>query len=78
MNGEGRAILSGCGTEAFVTMASELLSDRCRNNIYQSCREFADMCEDVVNDIFKRYVMDKCKALGMTKAGGKTANKNIQ
>lgn len=67
MGSEGHALLSGAGTGAFVTRASELLTDKCKNSVCRTPREFADICEDVVTEIFKRYVIDKSKALGMTK-----------
>ena len=68
MGGDGCALLSGAGTGAFITRASELLTDKCKNTVCRTPREFADICEDVVTEIFKRYVIDKSKALGMTKA----------
>jgi hypothetical protein len=67
MGGQGYALLSGAGTGAFVTRASEILTEKCKNNVCRTPREFANMCEDVITEIFKRYVVDKSKALGMTK-----------
>lgn len=68
VGGDGHALLSGAGTGAFVTRASELLGDKCKNSVCRNPREFADICEDVVTEIFKRYVIDKSKALGISKA----------
>ncbi len=68
LRGNGSALLSGAGTGAFITRASEILEDKCKNTVCSSCREFANICEDVVTEIFKRYVVDKGKALGMSKA----------
>jgi 20S proteasome alpha/beta subunit len=67
MGGDSYALLSGAGTGAFVTRAGELLAEKCKNNICRTPRDFADICEDVITDIFKRYVIDRSKALGMSK-----------
>jgi 20S proteasome alpha/beta subunit len=67
MGADNYALLSGAGTGAFVTRASELLTDKCKNHVCQTPRDFADICEDVVTDIFKRYVIDRSKALGMSR-----------
>lgn len=67
VGGDVYALLSGAGTGAFVTRASELLVDKCKNTVCQTPREFADVCEDVVTELFKRYVIDKSKALGISK-----------
>jgi 20S proteasome alpha/beta subunit len=61
----GCALLSGAGTGAFITRASEILADKCKDSVCRTAREFADICEDVVNEIFKRYVIDRAKAIGM-------------
>ncbi len=67
LGGDGYAILSGAGTGAFITRASELLEDRCKNIVCKKPREFADICEDVVTELFKRYVVDRTKVLGLRK-----------
>lgn len=79
MRGEGYAILSGAGTGAFVTRASEILKEKCGNNLCRNPREFADICEDVVTELFKRYVIDRSRALGMSKTKSpQTHNGSVQ
>lgn len=59
------ALLTGAGTVAYITRASEEMSKKCKDKLINNPREFADACEDVVNFIFKRYVVDKANKLGI-------------
>jgi len=66
LNHELRVLITGAGQTPFITRAVELLQERWKEKRVHTNRELADLAEDTMNAIQKRYVIDRMKELGVT------------
>lgn len=66
LNSDLKVLITGAGETPFITRAVELLQARWREKRVQTTRELADLAEETMNAIQKRYVVDKMKELGIT------------
>jgi len=66
LNSDLRVLVTGAGETPFITRAVELLQSRWREKRIQTTRELADLAEETMNAIQKRYVFDRMKELGIT------------
>jgi len=66
LNSDLKVLITGAGETPFITRAIELLQARWREKRVQTTRELADLAEETMNAIQKRYVVDRMKELGIT------------
>ncbi len=70
LNSDLRVLVTGAGETPFITRAIELLQSRWKEKRVQTTRELADLAEESMNAIQKRYVVDRMKELGITGSKG--------
>jgi 20S proteasome alpha/beta subunit len=68
MNSDLRILITGAGETPFITRAVEVLQDKLKEKRVTTNRELADLAEDTMNMIQKRYVVDRLKGLGVAKS----------
>src|SRR5205809_1702329 len=56
--------ITGAGEVPFIARAVELFEEKTAEKTFHKPREIADLAEDVMNDINKRYVVQRMKDLG--------------
>lgn len=61
-------IATGAGETPFITRAIEIFEARAKGVKFNKAREVADLAESVMNEVNKRYVVDRDKELGFLKA----------
>jgi 20S proteasome alpha/beta subunit len=70
LNSDLKVLVTGAGETPFITRAVELLQSRWKEKRVQTTRELADLAEETMNAIQKRYVVDRMKELGITGSKG--------
>jgi 20S proteasome alpha/beta subunit len=68
--GETKVAMTGAGEVPFIARAIELFEERAAEKHFHKAREIADLTEDVMNEINKRYVVQRMKDLGYQKSPG--------
>jgi 20S proteasome alpha/beta subunit len=68
LNSDLKVLITGAGETPFITRAVEVLQDRWREKRVTTNRELADLAEETMNMIQKRYVIDRLKELGVAKS----------
>ncbi len=63
-----KVLVTGAGETSFITRAVEMLQTRWKEKRVSTNRELADLAEDTMNMIQKRYVVDRMNALGVSKS----------
>jgi 20S proteasome alpha/beta subunit len=68
LNSDLKVLITGAGETPFITRAVEVLQSRWREKRVTTNRELADLAEETMNMIQKRYVVDRLKELGVAKS----------
>lgn len=58
-------VLTGAGQVAFVTKAIERIDEMCGVQHPNTISDLSELAEDVMNEVTKRYVIDRAKQLGV-------------
>lgn len=62
-----KALISGSGVVSFINKAMELLREKCNEKRIKSVKELILCAEDTMDDLTKRYSVDKFKKMGIAK-----------
>lgn len=65
VNERFNVLLTGAGQVAFVTKATEKIAEACQVQHPNTLGELSELAEDKMNELTKRYVVDKAKQLGV-------------
>jgi 20S proteasome alpha/beta subunit len=68
LNSDLKVLITGAGETPFITRAVEVLQNRWKEKRVTTNRELADLAEETMNMIQKRYVIDRLKELGVAKS----------
>lgn len=63
-----KVVVTGAGETPFIARAIELIQEKGSETKFHKPREVANIAEEVMNEINKRYVIERLKDLGSTKA----------
>lgn len=63
-----KVLVTGAGETSFITRAVEMLQTQWKEKRISNNRELADLAEETMNMIQKRYVIDRMNALGVSKS----------
>lgn len=63
-----KVLITGAGETSFITRAVEMLQTQWKEKRVSTNRELADLAEETMNMIQKRYVVDRMNALGVSKS----------
>lgn len=61
-------ILTGAGQVAFITKAAEKIIQTCQFQHPNTLAELSELAEDTMNELAKRYVIDRAKQLGVMRS----------
>lgn len=68
VNERFNVVLTGAGQVAFITKAAEKIMQTCTLRHPNTLAELSELAEDTMNDLAKRYVIDRMKQLGVMKS----------
>lgn len=61
-------LVTGAGETPFITRAIEIFESKAKESKFHKCREVADLAETVMNEVNKRYIVERGKELGFIKS----------
>jgi 20S proteasome alpha/beta subunit len=67
VNDDLNLVVSGAGVGAFISKFIDKLRESCNSTKIKTTNQVADMAEDVMIEMQKRYVVEKAEKLGFTK-----------
>lgn len=68
LNSDLKVLITGAGETPFITRAVEVLQNQWKEKRVTTNRELADLAEETMNMIKKRYVVDRLKELGVAQS----------